>query len=120
VLSITTRGAEYIGLHGFHWIKLAGRHLLERSGVEHEVHPLHGLVNAIVIAYIPDIKLQLRVVHGDAHLFLLFLVPAEDADLANVGRQKAAQYSIAERACAAGDHQDFVVKHEFYPIGMRA
>ena len=54
--------------------------------MEHVVHPFHGLRDAIVLAHIADIELQLAVVERNTHFFLLFLVAAEDADFTHLGR----------------------------------
>jgi hypothetical protein len=103
--------AEHVGPYRFHGIKLAGRDLLERRGMEHEIDALHGAVHAVVIAYVADVKLQLVVTHGDAHFFLLFFVAAEDADFPDVRGKKPLQDRVPERAGASGDHQDFVFEH---------
>ena len=89
-------GAEHIGADRFHRIELARRYLLQRRGVEHIVHALDGVVHAVVLPHIADVELDLVVLQRDAHVFLLLLVPAEDADLGEVRMQKALQYSVAE------------------------
>ena len=43
-----------------------------------------------------------------AHIVLLLLIAGEDADLADVGRKKAVENGVAERAGPTGDHEGFV------------
>ena len=53
-------------------------------------------VDAVIVAYIADIELDLRVLKLNAHVLLLFFVTAEDTDLLDVGIQEPSQHSIAE------------------------
>ena len=75
--------------------------------MENVVHPVHRVLDAGGVADIPDVILDFVVVVGMAHVVLLFLVPGEDADLPDVGLQKAFQHGVAERAGSPGDQQCF-------------
>jgi hypothetical protein len=75
------------------------------------IHTLHRLVDAVVIPDIANVEPELRVVHGNSHVLLLLFVPTEDAYFADIGIQKAAQHSIAERPRSARDQQDLSIKH---------
>ena len=70
-----------VGPYRLHGEKFAGGHLLQRSGMEHVVHPLHGLLHALVASCIANIKFQLRIFIRFPHVILLFFVAAEHADL---------------------------------------
>ena len=72
--------AQHVGSHRLHRVKFARRHLLERSGVKHIVHPAHGRCHAARIANIANVELELGMVVALAHVILLFLVTAENAD----------------------------------------
>ena len=46
-----------------------------------------------------------------AHVVLLFLVTAENADLADISRQKMLEHGVAKAAGAAGDQQGFIFEN---------
>lgn len=108
--------ALHVRAHSLHGEELAGRHLLERSGVEDVVHTRHGVPDGLRIAHIADVKLDLlrmlRVLRLKlvAHVVLLLLVTREDADLAKVGIEEVFEDGRTEGAGAAGDHKSGVVK----------
>jgi hypothetical protein len=58
-------------------------------------------------------NLQLAVVVRQPHVVLLLLVAAENANLADVGRQKAAQHGVAKGTGTASDKEGFITKHSF-------
>ena len=79
--------------------------------MKNEIYTSHRLVKAGGIAHIPDVELQFGMIQGNAHVFLLLFVTAEDAYFADIGIQKSVKHRIAERSGSTGDHQDFVIKH---------
>ena len=107
-------GADDVGLDGFHREELAAGHLLQGSCMEHVVNTLHGIVQGATVADIADVELDLACHLGHAglevvaHVVLLFLVAAEDADLADVGFQETVKNCVTETAGASGDKEDFV------------
>ena len=56
--SITLELPRTLVLHGLQREELAGRHLLERGGVEHEVDASGGPVDAVVVADVADVEAQ--------------------------------------------------------------
>ena len=79
--------------------------------MEDVVHAAHGAAHAGDVPHVADVKAQLArqfrvfLLHLVAHVILLFFVPAEDADLADVTCQKMLEHRVAEAAGAAGDEQ---------------
>ena len=71
--------------------------------MKHIVHARHGIEQAFGPPHIADVELQLVVVIGQPHIMLFLLIAAEDANLADVRTEKAAQHGIAEGARAARD-----------------
>ena len=53
-------------------------------------------MDAVVTTDVPDIEFEPGVVERRAHLFLLLLVPAEDADFGDVGRKETLQDMLPE------------------------
>jgi hypothetical protein len=92
-------------------MEFAGGDLLEGRGVETEVHTPHDRGHAAGIPDIPNVELQLRIPVLLAHVILLLLVPAEDADFLEVRGEEAPQNSISKGAGAAGDEKDFIGEH---------
>jgi len=109
--------ADDIGLDRLHGEELAARHLLERRRVEDVVHARHHVTARLEIAHVADIELDLVGDLGVAHLILvahivlLLLVAAEDADLLYVRVQKPTEHRIAKRARAPRDQKSFVFKY---------
>ena len=67
--------------------------------------------NAVVIAHIPDKKLDFIIRQRDSHIFLLLLVAAENANFLDFGVQEPAQNCVAKRTGAASDQKCFAVEH---------
>ena len=111
-------GTEHIGLDRFHRIELAGRDLLQSGGVKDIIHALHRIMDAVVIPYIANVELELGIVQRNAHVLLLLLVTAEDANFTDIGFDEALEHGIAKGAGAAGDHQGLVGKHGIERIGV--
>src|SRR5262249_18502829 len=82
-----------------------------RRGVEHVVDAFERGGHAVVVAHVTDVKLELGVVVAEPHVFLLLLVAAEDANLANAGAEESLQHGVPERAGPAGNQQRLVVEH---------
>ena len=86
--------SDDIGLDGLHGEELAGRNLLQSSGVENVVNTRHGILDRLGIANISDVELHLlgslRMLGLKlmAHIILLLLIPGEDADFLQVGVQE--------------------------------
>ena len=98
-----------IGLHGLHRKELARGHLLQRSSVEHVVHPFHRILQRAAVAHVANVELylprhlrhpRLEVV---PHIVLLLLVAREDPNLPNVRPQEPVQHRIPERPRPAGN-----------------
>ncbi|MCY1554454.1 hypothetical protein D9M68_910280 [compost metagenome] len=79
--------------------------------MKHVVDAMHCLGDAIKIADVTNMELELLVVQRDAHVLLLFLVATEDPDLSHVGIEKTTQHRVAERAGTSGDQQGLASKH---------
>jgi len=71
--------------------------------VKDEIHTAGGVQNALVIAYIANVKLEFWAGVALTHVILFFLVSAEDADFFDVRVQEAFEDGVAEGAGAAGD-----------------
>ena len=52
-----------------------------------------------------------RFIRTDIGEILLLLIPREDANLTDIGTNKALQHGITERSGSAGDHEDFVFEN---------
>ena len=106
--------ADDVGAHRLHGEELAGGHLLERCGVKDVVHPVHGALDGLQIPHVANVEFDLirhfrhLYLKFMAHIVLLLLIAGEDADLADVGRKKAVENGVAERAGPTGDHEGFV------------
>ena len=101
----------------FHGEELARRHLLQRRGMEHVIHPLHGIMKSGFVAHVAYVELDLVRHLGHtglevvAHVVLLLLVAAEDPDLAYVGAEEAVEHRIAKTARATRYQQHLVFKN---------
>ena len=97
-------GAEHVGAHRFHRVLLAGRHLLQRRGVEDDLRAAHRFVELGRAAHVADDEAQVRALLVEhAHIVLFLLVAREHAHLARAQFEQAAHDEVAERAGAAGD-----------------
>ena len=103
-------GTDDVGLNSLHGEELAGRNLLQGSGVEDVVHAGHGVLDGLGVADIADVELDLlgglRVpgLKLVAHIVLLLFVPGEDADLLQVRVQEVLQDGGTKGTGTAGDH----------------
>ena len=115
--------ADDVGLNRLHGEELAGRNLLQGSGVEDVVHAGHGVLDGLGIADIADIELDLlgglRVPGLElvAHIILLLFVPGEDADLLQVRVQEVLQDGGTKGTGTAGDHKGCVIKNSAIECG---
>src|SRR5262245_14213659 len=95
---------EHIGLDRLERVVLARGNLLHRGGVEDDVHPVHGALEALAIAHVADEEAERRMAHARGHLGLLQLVAAEHHEPPRVvSRQHDLDELVAERARAPGD-----------------
>ena len=53
-------GADDVGADGLHRVELARRHLLEGRGVKDVVHAGHRVAEAVRVAHVADVELELR------------------------------------------------------------
>jgi hypothetical protein len=115
VLSCIVRGADDVRLGGLERVVLAGRHLLQRRGVDDQIDAARGADQAVAVAHVAEEEAQ-AALPGIARLQLrlLELVPAEDADHARVvlGEQRL-DARLAERAGAAGDEDGLAAEAHF-------
>ena len=108
--------ADDVGAYCLHGEKLAGGHLLESGSMEDVVYPAHSAPDGLQIPHVTDVEFDLirhfRHLHLKfmAHIVLLLLIAGEDTDLADVGRKKAVENGVAERAGPTGDHEGFIVE----------
>jgi hypothetical protein len=78
--------------------------------VEDEIHPPDSLAHAVNVAHVTYVELELVVAVRLPHVVLFFLIPGEDADLADVCVQEVLQYSVPERASASGNQKCLVLE----------
>ena len=109
-------GPDDVGLHRLHREKLAGRHLLQRRGVKDVVDAAHGDPHRFEVADVSDVKLDfvgkpgIPALNPVAHIVLLLFVARKDADLTDVGFNKAVQHRVSERTGTTGDQEDSIFK----------
>lgn len=96
-------GALHIGAGGLDGEELTAGHLFERCGREYVVDAAHGDIDGLLVADVADVVLYLVVLELVAHVVLLLLVTAEDADFLDVGVQETAQHGVAETAGTTSD-----------------
>ena len=106
-------GADHVGLDRFHRVELTGGNLLERRRVEDIVDAAGRVQDAREVAHVADVELQLRIVVLLAHVVLLLLVTAENADLRDAGVEEALQHCVAERTGATSNQKHFAFKHNY-------
>lgn len=70
--------------------------------MKYEVHPTGSIQNAVVVPYVANIKLEFGVGVALTHVVLFLLIPAEDANLFNIGIKKATENRVSKRAGATG------------------
>lgn len=84
--------------------------------MEDKVDAGHHIAQALDVAHIADVELDFIVIvrivglQLMAHVVLLFLVTAENADLADISRQKCLS-TVWPAAGAAGDQQGFIFEN---------
>ena len=84
--------------------------------MEDVVYPAHSAPDGLQIPHVTDVEFDLirhfrhLYLKFMAHIILLLLIAGEDADLADVGRKKAVENGVTERAGPPGDHEGFVVE----------
>ena len=84
----------------------------KRGGVEHVVDAGHRVLEALLVAHVPDVKLDPGVGPVPAHVVLFLLVTREDPDFGDVAAQVASEHGVAERAGAAGNEKGLSCEHE--------
>jgi hypothetical protein len=80
--------------------------------MENIIHPHHRGSDAIIVADIPDIAFDFRVVVLKPNFLLLFFIAAEDPDFFDLRSQESAQNCIAKRAGTPGYQECAVCEHE--------
>ena len=88
------------------------------------MHAGHNVAQALDVAHIPDIELDLGGVLGVfclqlvAHIILLFLVAAENANFPDVGGQEVLQNGMTKAARTAGDQKCLAFKNRVCHNGL--
>ena len=112
-------GADNVGFDSFHRVKLTGWNLLESGSMINEVNTTRGVKDTLIVSDITNVKLQLRTCITLAHVVLLFLVPAEDTNFADITIEKALENSVPERAGPTGNQKGFIFKHIHPPNSVK-
>ena len=73
--------------------------------MEHEVHAMHSLQNAIVVPHIAEVELHCGVLQPTPHVVLLLLIPAEDPDLAKANLGCHVDNGVAKGAGSTGNQK---------------
>src|SRR3546814_1331084 len=76
----TTLFRSNVGTHRLHRVKFAGRHLLQRGGVEDIVDAPHRRAHTAFVAHVAQIEFEARAVVSLAHIVLLLFVEAENPE----------------------------------------
>ena len=87
--------------------------MFKRNSIEDVVHPRHDIPHRLGVTYITYIflrGLQMLRLEFVAYVVLLFLVPGEDADLANVGTKEVLEYGRNEGPDTDGNHEGSIRK----------
>ena len=120
-------GADHIGAHRLHGEELAGRHLLECRRVENIVYAANHTAHAADLPHIADVKADLArefrkfLLIQVTHVILLFFVPAEDADLRDVGAEKMFEHRVAKTAGSSCDQKCLAAKNILcHKTGLRS
>jgi hypothetical protein len=104
------RAAYDVGTHRLHGKELAGRHLLQRSGMKDQIHVLHDRIHRGRITNIANDKAQPGVGLIQPHGFLLLFVATEDTHLAALSGEQVLGHGFAEGTGAAGHQHDTVLQ----------
>jgi len=115
--------AHDVGLDRFERVVLGGRHLFERGGMHHDLHPVEGAIQAVLVSHIADEEAEVRIAVDRKvlpHLELFELVPAVDGQASRAMlRQDSGDELSTERARAAGQQNGRAVKthaHALAPL----
>ena len=97
--------------------------------MENKVDAGHNIPQALDVAHIADVEFDLVVIVGVlrlklmAHIVLLFLIAAENADLADIGGQEMLEHRMTKAAGTTGDQQRFIFKngtcHDVLLVGSK-
>ena len=80
--------------------------------MKHFIKNYHGSCHSVVIQYVFDVVCDLVIRVIFAYIILFLLVAVENPYFLHVRIQKAAQYRIAEGACAAGNYDGLCFEHK--------
>ena len=80
--------------------------------MEHVVHADQGLSDSTVLSHVTDVELDIVATECDAHILLLLLVAAEDADLRQIGVDEVSEHRVPEGPGAASDEECFACEHD--------
>ena len=92
--------------------------------MEDEVDTGHHIAQALDVAHIANVELDLLVMVGVlrlqlvAHIVLLFLIAGENADLPDIAGQKMFEDGMPKAAGATGNQQGFVLKNRICHVGL--
>lgn len=110
-------GAPDVGLDALHGVVFGGRHLLEGGGMNHEVHAVHGHVEALGIPYVTDEIAHAGVIETLLHLELLeFITGVDDQPAWRVEGEDSLDELLAKGAGSPGDQDRFAVEHVMVPL----
>lgn len=76
--------------------------------MKHAIDPGHGAINTFAVTDIADEIPHIRTAQSVAQHILLFLIPAEDADLGAALGEQILEHGLAEGAGTAGDENYFI------------
>ena len=106
-----------VGLDALHGVVFGGRHLLEGGGMHHEVHAVHGHVQALGIPYVTDEIAHAGVIETLLHLELLeFITGVDDQSARRVEGEDSLDELLAKGAGSPGDQDRFAVEHVMVPL----
>jgi len=77
-----------------------------------------GVLDTIVVTHIADVCSEAPVSEFVPYFFLLLLVSAKDANLADVCIQDILKNATTKRAGAARNYDNFVGKHLLSPVSL--
>jgi hypothetical protein len=78
--------------------------------VKDEIHAGHGLLQAIQLPHVPDMKLEFRITVIMPHVIVLLFVAGKDANLGDASCQEPAQHGVAKTARATGNEKCCILK----------
>jgi len=71
--------------------------------VKYNIYSCSRVINAFIIPYITYIEPKLRVIKKQSHIFLLFFIPRENPDLADLRIYKPSENRISKCSGAASN-----------------